>query len=115
MNHPTPIETPPREPGRDAAFQKNLRASIQVFIALLALLVANVAVSYAGLGRSQHIAVALLISTLQAVLAAGVLMHLKSEKRIIRVVLVFTGVFFAGLMVLTMGSFANEVTASHVH
>lgn len=114
MNHsPTP-SAQPAGAGQLDHFNKHLRATLGVFVTLLLLLAVTVAVSYARLDRPWNIIVALVIAAIQAGLSAGVLMHLRAEKRLIFLLLTVTAVFFAGLMFLTLGSFANAVTPANV-
>jgi cytochrome c oxidase subunit 4 len=84
------------------AFRKHLRIYVGVFLALLVGTLVTVAVSYIPFGHAGNITVALAIALLKAGLVAGFFMHLVSEKRSIYTLLVCTGFFFLGLMVLTL-------------
>jgi cytochrome c oxidase subunit 4 len=53
------------------------------------------------------IGIALLVATVKAALVACYFMHLISEKRLIYIMLGFTVFFCAGLMLLTILSYAN--------
>ena len=95
-------------------FQKHIRATIWVFVALLVLTAVTVGASYVHLGQSGNIILALIIAAFKAGLVAAIFMHLSAEKPMIFRVLVFTGVFFAGLMFLTLFAFANTVSTGNV-
>jgi caa(3)-type oxidase subunit IV len=85
-----------------AAFQKHIRVYIGVFVALLVGTLLTVAISYVHFGHAGNIAIALCIAVVKAGLVAGFFMHLVAEKRSIYTLLTFTGIFFAGLMALTV-------------
>ena len=69
-----------------------------IFVALVALTVMTVGVSYLDLSESMHITLALLIACLKGGLVAAVFMHLISEKQAIYAILLLTVVFFIVLM-----------------
>jgi cytochrome c oxidase subunit IV len=70
--------------------------------------VITVGASYIPWGnREVNIAVALLIAIGKASLVACYFMHLISERKMIYGIMAFTAFFFAGLMVLTLCSFAD--------
>lgn len=58
--------------------------------------------------REINIVVALIIACAKGFLVAGFFMHLISEKKMIYAVLALTGVFFLGLMYLTLFSMTPE-------
>jgi len=70
-----------------------------VFLALIALTVVTVAVSYLDLSPGMAVFVALLIACFKGGLVAGVFMHLISEKQAIYAILLLTVVFFVVLMI----------------
>lgn len=78
--------------------KKHVRAYIAVFVALMALTIVTVTVSYLHLNVTAAVTVALIIATIKGSLVAGYFMHLISEKKIIYVVLMFTVAIFIGLM-----------------
>lgn len=80
----------------------HVRVYITVFVALMALTVITVGVSYLHLSMAGAIALALLIAVIKGSLVACYFMHLISEKKIIYIVLIFTVLFIAGLPFLTM-------------
>jgi cytochrome c oxidase subunit 4 len=89
--------------------KKHVRTYIMVFVALLALTMVTVTVSYLHLGVAASITVALIIATVKGSLVASYFMHLISEKKLIYITLIFTAFFFAGLMTLPMWSFSNPI------
>jgi cytochrome c oxidase subunit IV len=95
-------------PGHDAAeIDRHVRVYITVFVALMALTVITVAISYLHLSTAPAVILALFVATIKGSLVACYFMHLISEKKLIYVVLVITVVKFAALMalpVLTHGS-----------
>jgi cytochrome c oxidase subunit IV len=85
----------------DAAdIDRHVRIYITVFVALMALTIVTVAVSYLDLPTGTAIAVALFVATIKGSLVACYFMHLISEKRLIYVVLVITVVKFVALLAL---------------
>jgi len=80
--------------------RKQVRGYIVVFVALMALTIITVAVSYLHLNIGAAAAVALFVATIKASLVASYFMHLISEKKIIYATLILTAVFFAALMTL---------------
>jgi cytochrome c oxidase subunit 4 len=83
-----------------ADIDRHVRVYITVFVALMALTVITVAVSYLDLSTPMAIAVALFIATIKGSLVACYFMHLISEKRLIYAVLVITTVKFIALLAL---------------
>src|SRR5918993_395309 len=81
-----------------ADIDKHVRVYITVFVALMALTLVTVAVSYLDLSTPMAIAVALLIATVKGALVACYFMHLISEKRLIYAVLLITVVKFGALL-----------------
>jgi cytochrome c oxidase subunit 4 len=99
-----------------AHLAEHVRRYLYVFYALLAGTVITVLASYIPFGNHAfNIAVALVIACCKAFLVAGFFMHLISERKMIYGLLVFTVFFFAGLMVLTICSFADfpRMTVTH--
>jgi cytochrome c oxidase subunit 4 len=87
--------------GHDPAdIDKHVRVYITVFVALMALTIITVAVSYLDLSTPLAVTVAIFIATVKGSLVAGYFMHLISEKKVIYAVLALTVVFFIALMVL---------------
>ncbi|HEX4264350.1 MAG TPA: cytochrome C oxidase subunit IV family protein [Verrucomicrobiae bacterium] len=86
----------------------HVRRYLYVFVALILGTILTVWASYIHFpSREINIAVALLIASCKAFLVAGYFMHLISERKMIYGVLGFTAFFFAGLMTLTLWSFAD--------
>ncbi len=83
-----------------AEIDRHVRVYITVFVALMALTIITVAVSYLHLPVPIAVTVALLVATVKGSLVACYFMHLISEKKLIYAVLVLTAVFFAALLAL---------------
>ena len=90
-----------------ADIDRHVRVYITVFVALMALTLITVAVSYLHLPPKMAIAVALLIATVKGSLVACYFMHLISEKKLIYAVLVLTAVFFVALLALPAVTHSN--------
>ena len=68
----------------------------------IAFVFATVAISFANFrSAAMQVFIILLCATANGVLVAGILMHLKEEKRTIWKFLIFTGIFFFVLFFLT--------------
>ena len=83
-----------------ADIDKHVRVYIIVFVALMALTLVTVAVSYLDLSTPMAITVALFIATIKGSLVACYFMHLISEKKVIYAVLALTAFFFVALLAL---------------
>ena len=79
---------------------RHVRVYITVFVALMALTIITVAVSYLHLPLAFAVTVALLVATVKGSLVACYFMHLISEKKLIYAVLGLTAVFFVVLLAL---------------
>jgi len=82
--------------------KKHVRAYIMVFVALMALTVITVAVSYLHLDVTAAIVVALFIASIKGGLVASYFMHLISEKKLVYFTLMLTVVFFIALISLPL-------------
>ena len=89
--------------------KKETRGYIIVFVALAALTVVTVAVSYLHLSIGPAIGLALFIATIKGSLVACFFMHLISERKLIYSVLILTVVFFLALMVIPLGTFSDHL------
>lgn len=89
--------------------KKETRVYILVFVALAALTMVTVAVSYLHLSPLAAIGLALVIATIKGSLVAGFFMHLISERKLIYAVLILTFVFFLALMLLPLGGYADRL------
>src|SRR5688572_9130896 len=83
-----------------ADIDKHVRVYITVFVALMALTIVTVAVSYLDLPPATAIALALFVATIKGSLVACYFMHLISEKRLIYAVLLITVIKFVALLAL---------------
>jgi cytochrome c oxidase subunit 4 len=90
--------------------KKHVRKYVTVFVALLALTVVTVAISYYHLSVGPAIAVALVIASIKGSLVASYFMHLISEKKLIFWALLLTVVFFLALMWLPIFAFSDPIT-----
>jgi len=85
------------------AYKNYTRRCFYVFVAVLCGTLLMVTASLVPLGNGHfNVALILTAACVNAFLVAGFLMHLISERRMIYVVLIFTGIFFIGLMGLTL-------------
>ncbi|MFQ5798151.1 MAG: cytochrome C oxidase subunit IV family protein [Bacteroidota bacterium] len=80
--------------------RKHVRVYITVFVALAALTLITVSASTLEVSTGVHIAIALVIAAVKGSLVASYFMHLISERKVIFGVLIFTVIFFAGLLFL---------------
>src|SRR5215210_2515173 len=83
-----------------ADIDKHVRIYITVFVALMALTLVTVAVSYLHLSTPMAITLALFIATIKGTLVACYFMHLISERKLIYAVLAITAIKFAALLAL---------------
>lgn len=83
-----------------AEIDRHVRIYVTVFVALMALTIVTVAVSYLDLSPAMAIGVALFIATIKGSLVACYFMHLISEKKLIYAVLAITAVKFIVLLAL---------------
>ena len=89
--------------------KKETRVYILVFVALAALTLITVGVSYLHLSVGAAIALALFIATIKGSLVAAFFMHLLSERKVIYAVLILTLVFFVALLLLPLGGYADRL------
>jgi cytochrome c oxidase subunit 4 len=94
--------------GHDPAdIDRHVRVYITVFVALMALTIITVAISYLDLPTPVAITVALVVATIKGGLVACYFMHLISERRLIYAVLVITVIKFAALLALPAVTHSN--------
>jgi cytochrome c oxidase subunit IV len=94
--------------GHDAAeIDRHVRVYIIVFVALMALTIITVAISYLHLSTPMAVAVALFVATIKGTLVACYFMHLISEKKLIYVVLLITVLNFIALLALPVITHEN--------
>jgi cytochrome c oxidase subunit IV len=79
---------------------RHVKIYVTVFVALMALTVVTVAISYLDLSFPVAVALALFVATIKGALVACYFMHLMSEKKLIYAVLVITVVKFVVLLAL---------------
>jgi cytochrome c oxidase subunit IV len=90
-----------------ADIDRHVRIYITVFVALMALTIITVAISYLDLPPVAAIAVALFVATIKGSLVACYFMHLISEKKLIYAVLVITVIKFVVLLALPAITHSN--------
>ncbi len=78
----------------------HVKIYIRVFLALAALTVLTVGVSYLHLPLAIAVAVALIVATFKASLVANFFMHLNAERKIILAILALTVFFFIFLLII---------------
>ena len=91
-----------------AEIDRHVKIYITVFVALLALTLVTVAVSYLDLPPKMAVAVALFVATIKGSLVACYFMHLISEKKLIYAVLIITVIKFIVLMALPTFTHTNS-------
>jgi cytochrome c oxidase subunit 4 len=87
-----------------------------VFLALIGLTVATVAVTYVDLGARNNILVALFIALVKAVLVAEIFMHLRWDRPFHRIVLLGAVVFvvlFIGISMLDVVTYHGDLIPGH--
>jgi len=89
--------------------KKETRVYILVFVALAALTLVTVGVSYLDLSGGAAVGLALLIATIKGSLVAAYFMHLLSERKLVYAVLLLTVVFFVALLFLPLGGHADRL------
>ena len=92
-----------------ADIQKQVRSHLVVAAGLLTLTVVTVGISQLDLGTMMRVVIALAIATVQGGLILGYLMHLRGERRTVVATLIFTGIFVAGLLLLSVAAHYDTV------
>jgi len=97
--------------------QKHIKGYVKIFCFQVAFAILMVWISFWNLGSSAaQVGATLLVAIANGILVAGILMHLKEEKRTIWKFLIFTGVFFFILFFLTyLGRTDTIVQTLHHH
>ncbi len=97
-------------------FNRYLRRCGLVFAAALCMISLMVAASFAPIGGwPVKVAVILTIACANALMVAGFLMHLISEKKMIYAILAFTGFFVVGLFALTLYAMKDFPSGTVTH
>jgi FtsH-binding integral membrane protein len=95
-------EPAPASPEEIREIQKHIVGYWKIFAVQVAFAIAMVGISFINFSSSAaQVAATLFVAALNGILVAGILMHLKEEKRTIWKFLIFTGVFFFILFFLT--------------
>jgi heme/copper-type cytochrome/quinol oxidase subunit 4 len=114
-----PQTTVPGEitPEQTQEINKHIKGYIKIGILQVIFSLVTVGVSYISFSSFGAKAVAVLLAACgNATLVAGILMHLKDEKRMIWKFLIFTGIFFFVLFGLTYLAHTDGIQgSSHTH
>jgi cytochrome c oxidase subunit IV len=89
--------------------KKHVRVYVSVFVALLALTIVTVTISYFNLSVVPAIIVALIIASIKGSLVASYFMHLISEKKLIFAALILTVVFFLVLIFIPILAMSDRI------
>jgi cytochrome c oxidase subunit 4 len=90
-----------------ADIDRHVRIYISVFVALMILTIVTVAIARVHLPIHWAVTAALVVATIKGSLVACYFMHLISEKKLIYIVLVLTGLFFVALLALPVFTHSN--------
>ena len=90
--------------------KQNVRPYIMVFVALMALTVITVAISYLHLSVVPAVTLALIVATVKGSLVACYFMHLLSEKKLILVTMLLTILGFFAVLLGPLVTEINEIT-----
>ena len=101
--------------GHAADIDKHVRIYITVFVALMALTIVTVGISYLHLPIAIAVIAALLVAIVKGSLVACYFMHLISEKKLIYAVLALTVVFFIALLALPAVTHGNGYWIAEPH
>ena len=114
-HHTTTDHAPLDHGGMDHAadIDRQVRIYITVFVALMALTIVTVAISYLHLPTATAIGVAVFVATIKGSLVACYFMHLVSEKKLIYAVLGLTAFFFVVLLALPAFTHNNGFWIHH--
>lgn len=89
--------------------RRETRVYILVFVALAALTLITVGVSYLHLSFGAAVGLALFIASIKGSLVAAFFMHLISERKLVYAVLILTVVFFFALILLPLGGYHDRL------
>jgi cytochrome c oxidase subunit 4 len=89
--------------------RKHVKIYVMVFVALLALTLITVTISYLQLGIAAAVIVALVIATMKGSLVASYFMHLISEKKVVYLALILTAVFLLALIMLPLTAYYDRI------
>lgn len=90
--------------------KQNVKPYILVFVALMALTVVTVAISYLELSVVAAVTLALIVASVKGSLVACYFMHLLSEKRLVLITMFFTILGFFAVLLGPILTEINEVT-----
>jgi cytochrome c oxidase subunit 4 len=95
-----------------AEVAKHVRTYVVVFIALAALTVITVAVSYVHLSIFWAVVIAMIVASVKGTLVAAFFMHLISERVAIYATLVLSAIFFIMLMMIPVFAHSGNVVVN---
>ena len=90
--------------------KQNVKPYILVFVALMALTLVTVAISYLLFPVVPAVALALFVATIKGSLVACYFMHLLSEKKLILITMLFTILGFFAVLLGPLVTEINEIT-----
>ena len=114
---PTPA-SPATDPNPEQVqeIKKHLSTYVKVGVVQVVISFATVFASFLPIAGAAKIALVLLIAFINAVIVAGIMMHLKEEKKTIWNFLIFTGIFFFILFFLTVLAHTDSIFGTtHTH
>jgi cytochrome c oxidase subunit 4 len=89
--------------------KQHVRTYVNVFLALMVLTVATVAISYVHLALPLAVTAALIVAIVKGSLVASFFMHLIGERRLIFAALALTVMFFLALLFLPLFALFDQV------
>ena len=89
--------------------KKHVKTYVMVFVALLALTLITVTISSLHLRIAVAVVAALVIATMKGSLVASYFMHLISEKKVVYLALILTGVLLLALILLPLTAFYDKI------
>jgi cytochrome c oxidase subunit 4 len=89
--------------------KKRVRVYVMVFVALLALTLMTVTISYLRLGIIAAVVAALVIATMKGSLVASFFMHLISEKKLVYLALILTTIVLLALLFLPLTAYYDRI------
>jgi hypothetical protein len=113
---PVPASTESVSPEQVHEIKKHLEGYTKVAIVQAIFVIVTVGLSILIRSTVVQVLVTLFLAAANGTLVAGILMHLKEEKRTIWKFLIFTGVFFFVLFFLTFLARTDSIMgSSHTH
>lgn len=117
-DHPAPVPASAPAASTDVNdFNRHVKGYIKIGLVQIVFTIVTIAVSYFPFhSHMPRIILTLLAATANAILVAGISMHLKDEKQMIWKFLIFTGIFTFVLFFLTWLAHADPIMGTvHSH